>query len=124
MEQQKTFQEVSLTEKVGGEFTLDLTKYIGTDTKIVDIKRYQDKDGRQWLEMISDIVEPNMNLRARKTFSLIKLPDNNYGWSSESELAKFIKAKGVKHWIDLVDKSVKVQLGVKKQTKKEFLTLI
>lgn len=133
-------KQVNLSGKVVGEITLptlDVTQYIGKKVRIEEITENEtmqySKDGKPGYfirivtspvdvrkDMKGDDGEP-MVLRASRVFGLQTDSKGQIGWGKETKLGIYLAKMGVKHYNELVGKTVTVQLQTAKDGK-EYLT--
>lgn len=124
-------EEVQLGDKVVGEIELpsiDISQYIGRDTKIERIKEKKGQYGFYIIvetEVIDTIEKTNkekIELRASRIFGLQQDENGNIGWAKDTKLYVFLKKYKVTHYRDLVGLTVKVQTVTNKKDNKDYLT--
>lgn len=128
-----TSKQVDLTGKVVGEIklpTLDVSQYIGKKVRIEEVKEYEGSFGYYIRietspvdirkDMPNDSGEP-MVLKASRVFGLQTDAKKQLGWGKDTKLGLFLAKMGVKHYNELIGKTVTVQLQAAKDGK-EYLT--
>jgi hypothetical protein len=128
-----TAKQVDLTGKVVGEIklpTLDVSQYIGKKVRIDGVKEYEGSFG-YYIRIESSPVDvrkdmPNESgealiLKASRVFGLQTDAKKQLGWGKDTKLGLFLAKMGVKHYNELIGKTVTVQLQAAKDGK-EYLT--
>lgn len=115
MESEKKKTEVELEDT--GEIELpkiDVQKYIGREAKIELVTEHKGDFG-YYVKVQTKIVdtieggkEP-IELRASKIFGLHQDKNGKIGWGKDTVLGKYLAKMNVKHYKDLVGKTIKVQ---------------
>lgn len=125
-ENKEANQPVNFGDSVVGAVELpklDLTPYIGKDAKIELVEEFEGKHG-PYVKISTGIVDTiergdkKIELRASRVLGLVRVDQDGkevIGWGSESKTAAFLKARSVKHYRDLLGKSVKVQTQENKE---------
>lgn len=123
-----TNKEVILGDRMKGQIDLpkiDVSKFIGTKTKIESVKTMEGQFGFYVL-VESEILEKieggkeEIILRASKILNLSEDKDGNIGWGLDTKTDKFLKKYGVKHYDELKGKEIIVQ--TRTTDKGEFLS--
>jgi hypothetical protein len=133
MSETSTSKQVDLTGKVVGEIklpTLDVSQYIGKKVRIEEVKEYEGSFGYYIRiesspvdvrkDMPNDSGEP-LVLKASRVFGLQTDAKKQLGWGKDTKLGLFLAKMGVKHYNELVGKTVTVQIQSAKDGK-EYLT--
>ncbi len=128
-------QRVELGNKVVGERELpsiDVSKYVGRDAKIEKVEEYQGALG-YYVKIETEVVDTLKDMKDQKTkepiqlrgsriFGLQTLDDGTICWGNKTKLAVFLKKMNVKHYKELVGKSVKIQTVTNKDDNKDYLS--
>lgn len=104
--------KVNILDKVVGQREVpkfDVSKYIGTQTKIASIEEHKGQHG-YYIKIITESLDMfnEKPVTASRIVGLIEFDDGQIGWGNDSKMSRLLKEFDVSHYTELVGKDVTV----------------